>query len=333
MEGIPSTADYLVGPLIGEGSFAQVYFGKHKQSSRLVAIKVIDQVTVRKNPKFLKAILQEQTVLSTTLHDVDCVARLRSSFYDSNCLYLILELCEGGDLQYLIHCHAKSGLDSDWIASIPQYLHQIQEAIDALHSLDIVHGDIKPANILLTLEGKVKLTDLGSAMDLSRGTPNLQDCIRGTTEYSAPELIRNDYCSLPKAIDYWSFGCVAITMYTGSSPFHRDGSDYLTVQAILETNDDSQSSLWGTCFEISEQLTYIDSHHKDYIVHLLLPFRGLLQVVPTKRVEAWISLRSEIVTNAPTGNPDDMILPRACWTEEVKSCGFKDGALGWVLFL
>ena len=342
MEGKPSTADFLVGPLIGEGSFAQVYFGKHKQTSRLVAIKVIDQVTVRKKPKILKAVLQEQTLLSTKLHDLDCVARLRSSFYDSNCLYLILELCEGGDLQYLIYNRAISRSDFNWIASIPVYLSQIQQAIDAVHSLDIVHCDIKPANILLTLEGQLKLTDFGSAMDLSRGPPNLQDCIRGTTEYSAPELLRNDYGNLPKAIDYWSFGCVAIAMYMGKSPFHRGGSDYLTIEAILESSN-NDSTLWNNLCELREQVSNNHSQHeeqseyREYALQLLLPFRGLLQADPTKRREAWISMRFEATTpvraNVPSGVPVDMMLPEAPWTEEVKSCELQDGALGWALFL
>lgn len=326
----PSTADYWVGPIIGQGSFSQVHFAKHKTSNRPVAIKVTDQVTFRKNPKILNALLQEQLLLSTKLREMEFVTRLLSSFYDTSCLYMVLELCEGGDLEQLIQRNV--GPNLQWLSSIPHYLCQVQQSIDFLHACDIVHCDIKPANILLTSEGRVKLTDFGSALDLSKPSSCLEDSIRGTTEYSAPELLRNDNSTPPKAIDYWSFGCLAIAMYTGRSPFYREGSEYLTVQAIMENSKDDTTILeqLESVGGLGTQSTFKTEHVVDS--SFVDPFRGLLQFNPTKRFEIWIEISESLMTNSKEFQQNRLILPQASWKKDVDSCELRDGGLGWVVF-
>ncbi len=336
MENLPSTADYWVGPAIGQGSFSQVYFAKHKHSNRHVAIKVVDQVTVRKNPKILKALLQEQMLLSTTLRQLECVARLGSSFYDSNCLYMILELCEGGDLQQLIEKNQTRDQQQQWLASIPHYLSQLQKAIECLHSFDVVHCDIKPANVLVTSEGRVKLTDFGSALVVSKGVSRLEESIRGTTEYSAPELLRNENVSLPKAIDYWSFGCVVIAMSTGQSPFYRNGSDSLTVKAILESRNDTTflNQLMGAKGLLSRGKDDTECTVENSLIHSA---RGLLKADPAERSEAWKLLQSATWVSLTAGSVDlppyGISPPDASWKKEIDNCELQDGALGWKVFL
>ena len=343
-EAPPSTADYWIGPIIGQGAFAQVHYAKHKESHRKVAIKVIDQVTVRKYPKLLAGLLQEQKLLSGSLRGVNCVAQLGSSFYDSSCLYMVMELCEGGDLDTWIlqEFHgSRTKINEDeerdgWIRSIPSYLSQVREAIDAVHAYHVVHCDIKPANILLSSKGKVRLADFGSAWDLSNPSSKLDDGLRGTTEYSSPELIRNQVTDVPKALDYWSFGCLVLALYTGQSPFFQQGSQASTVQAILdyEKNEDRDSWL-EQVWNRGKYAAFIDEDIR--ILH-----RGLLHPDQTKRNKAWLSLTEletpgvdsikRTSTSLRLSSDGKPLLHEANWRETVENCEMQDGALGWSVF-
>jgi serine/threonine protein kinase len=379
---LPSTADYWIGPLIGEGAFAQVHFAKHKISNRSVAIKVVDQATTRKYPGLVASLFQERRLLSTTLRDSSWVIRLWSSFYDSQCLYLVMELCDGGDLQELLDSYWKNteGRDSSsiWLDSISYYLSQAREGIDTLHAHKIVHCDIKPANILLTLKGRIKLADFGSALDLSQASNQTSSgnnadisSLRGTAEYAPPELIRRNQEQVPKsprdpahehhllAMDYWSFGCLAIALYTGKSPFWREGSEALTIESIMEyANDEKDNgqndSFWDDSFwdELADKARVLLDHSDSASSttsssNLLLPVRGLLHVDPMQRIQAWKSLtigsvhpnQDDLDSISPPsengengGFLDTLILPPPKWREEVETVELKDGALGWGVF-
>lgn len=340
----PSTADYWVGPIIGQRAFSQVHYAKHKESQRKVAIKVVDQATIRRYPKLLTAILQEQKLLSSSLRGVCCVVQLGSSFYDSNCLYMVMELCEGGDLDLCIQHYwhtlrATSSEERDgWLRSIPSYLSQIRKAIDIIHACHIVHCDIKPANILLSSDmSNVRLADFGSAWDLSNPSLKLEDGLRGTTEYSPPELIRNQTTDMPKAIDFWSYGCLALAMYNGRSPFYQQGSGSLTVQAIFEyeSSDDRDSLLENVCKMWKGTNCYDNG--------AVAVYSGLLHPDPSKRNETWeggtgqpeppieVMLATSSTDRASTDRPSSLLQPE--WTTDVETCELQDGAIGWSVFI
>lgn len=343
----PSTADYLVGPIIGQGAFAQVHYAKHKESQRKVAIKVIDQSTIRKYPKLLAGIRLEQRILSSTLKDLEFVTQLGSSFYDSNCLYLVMELCEGGDLQdFLERCqvlerstHENNELTDKSIRhSLGSYLFQIQQAIDSIHAKRVVHCDIKPANVLLSSDGrKIKLGDFGSALDLNQSISSLQDSLRGTTEYSPPELIRNVLTENPQAIDYWSFGCLAFAMYSlsGRSPFHREGFDSLTIEAILEheKSRDPAPFFESLAVEIENRESSIDLEGN----HLPSIYSNLLHPDVAQRAIAFQGIQSMRNTDPERMKYSSVGLvhppPEPKWQAKVQNCELQDGALGWAVFL
>jgi 3-phosphoinositide dependent protein kinase-1 len=159
-----STDEYLVGPTIGQGSFAHVVYAKHKRSEKKVAIKVLNQITLKRRPDVMQMVLTERNVLSQ-LSSSAYVVNLWASFLDSQCVYLVMELALGGDLQDLIQL----GLDDsgnhndEWQASIPFYARQLIQAIQYIHSKKILHCDLKPQNILIEESGKLKLADFGSA--------------------------------------------------------------------------------------------------------------------------------------------------------------------------
>eukprot|EP00429_Kryptoperidinium_foliaceum_P010502 CAMPEP_0176002148 /NCGR_PEP_ID=MMETSP0120_2-20121206/496_1 /TAXON_ID=160619 /ORGANISM="Kryptoperidinium foliaceum, Strain CCMP 1326" /LENGTH=269 /DNA_ID=CAMNT_0017334725 /DNA_START=50 /DNA_END=859 /DNA_ORIENTATION=+ len=254
---------------------------------------------------------------------------------------MVLELCNGGDLQELISQNVVMNDEERyhrWIHfSIPFYLRQIQEAINEIHWKEVVHCDIKPANVLLSRSGRVKLADFGSALDLSetRSAENNKpgDLLRGTTEYSAPELIRNLECDHPRAMDIWSFACLAIAMYIGESPF-RSASESLCVQAITTYADNNakMQSFWDNLShsgaESGPEQTKIQSD--------MFKLRDLLQSDPSSRCKAWGDF---IVHGAPDMDdanlqpPNSPCLPVTRWKDDVLHCQLRDGARGWELFM
>jgi serine/threonine protein kinase len=101
-----TTADYCVGPVLGEGSFGRVFLCVHKETKREVAVKVVDKVSMQKNSGYLQSLLMEQRIMKS-LRDCEFVARLFASFHDENCCYMVLELVHGGSLADLMRQRCK----------------------------------------------------------------------------------------------------------------------------------------------------------------------------------------------------------------------------------
>lgn len=355
MNPAPSTADYWIGPVIGEGSFAHVHYATEKQNNASpVAIKVIEQVSFRRNPQLLQCVLQEQKLLArmqrqqstsiqlakknTARNDLDRVGPewavgLWSSFYDSQCLYLVLELCQGGDLQGLIQQGRRNVEDElRWFSSIPYYANQIRSAVNWLHrEQGIVHCDIKPKNILMDSNGKVRLADFGSALELEDAkSADFMEIPRGTVEYSSPEILRGRQANLSngdlQAMDYWSVGCVVYEMFVGRSPFHRDdGSEFLITQSILEYAD--KKVPFATDYSCTRETLQVPTVWQGCI-------QGLLHFGMPERSKTWGDLdclEKEMLSTAD--NQGDHTKPKAEWRDEVDGCSLRDGKQGWIAFM
>jgi serine/threonine protein kinase len=221
--GSSTTAEYLVGQVIGEGSFGRVLYGRHKTTGRDVAMKVVDKLTCRKHPHTVaKAVVQEQRLLRL-LHDCRYVVTLLASFHDEECLYLVMECCKGGNLDHVIQSIHQQ-VSSSSLSSPKQhpetliisracahYGRQILEGLDCLHQRGIIHADLKPSNILISFSSSsrgggamIQLADFGSAIVLASSSSsfssssssntncpgNASSClIATTTDYAAPEII------------------------------------------------------------------------------------------------------------------------------------------------
>jgi serine/threonine protein kinase len=149
-------------------------------------------------------------------------------------------------------------------------LEQVLSAIEFIHSNHIVHGDLKPSNILLTSGGHVKIIDFGCAMELS------QDCkggasveFQGTADYVSPEVIRGGILSHPLTIDLWSLGCLVSFSFLGKSPF-QSSSDTTTIQSVVDYANDK-----GTlCEPFKWTFPYTNESANDLIQKLLHPSPG-----------------------------------------------------------
>ncbi|OMJ92616.1 hypothetical protein SteCoe_4626 [Stentor coeruleus] len=207
--GIGQVKDYeILGPL-GHGAYSRVYKVKHRASNNEFALKIIEKnkLTVSKLNRRLK---NEITLQSSLNHP--CIVKLYNTFEDEDLIYLVLELCAGGELYTQIK---EEGRLQEEEAKI--MCSHIVEGLIYLHSNGILHRDLKLGNLLLSEDRTlVKIADFGLAVKLKNSSEE-RNTLCGTPNYISPEIINRQPYGL--ASDMWSLGCIIFACLTGSPPF------------------------------------------------------------------------------------------------------------------
>ncbi len=234
---------YVVDQEIGRGAFGVVYLGHHQSNEQdRVAIKVLE------NNGQMEQQMAEPEILSRLEHPN--IVRLREYFVHSNQLIIVLDYISGGDL--------KSALESGRVFShdeVSELLRSMASALAFAHERNIVHRDIKMANIMLDdSDGQLRfiLTDFG----IGRVAEGVQDRPNtgGTYMFMAPEQFRGR--PVPQS-DLWAVGVVAYHMLTGKMPFHGDSLHELS-HSILYSNPNAPSVAAGK--QIDEKLDLLVAH-------------------------------------------------------------------------
>ena len=226
---------------LGRGAVGVVYLAHDTKLDRSVAIKSLP-AEVMANPKARSRFAREARVLASLNHPN--IATIYEEFKEAEGVgYLILEYVPGQTLAERI---AKSRLKLEETLSIAL---QIAEAVAAAHEHDVIHRDLKPGNIKITPEGKVKVLDFGLAKAVGGEALDEQSTVTepgrviGTPAYMSPEQARGK--PTDKRSDIWSFGCVLYEMLTGRLPFKGETvSD--TLANILQTDPDWQALTQST---------------------------------------------------------------------------------------
>ncbi|GKV20804.1 hypothetical protein SLEP1_g30870 [Rubroshorea leprosula] len=213
MENQPSvlTQRYEIGQLLGQGTFAKVYFARSITTNQSVAIKVIDKEKVLR-VGMMNQIKREISVMRIAGHPH--IVQLYEVMATKTKIYFIMEYCKGGELFNKV---AKGRLKED-VAR--KYFIQLINAVDFCHSRGVYHRDIKPENLLLDEIENLKVSDFGlSALAESKRQDGLLHTTCGTPVYVAPEVInRKGYDGA--AADIWSCGVVLFVLLAGYLPFH-----------------------------------------------------------------------------------------------------------------
>jgi serine/threonine protein kinase len=341
-------ADYLVGILIGEGAYGRVVHGQLKSTKKHVAVKVMDKVGIRKR-NILDRVKQEQVVLqqwNTSLH----VVKLLASFHDEECLYFVMECCTGGDLTHWIQSATTMMMEQHdetdnrtskeqerFQQSIPHFALQLLGALEFIHSEGVIHADLKPDNVLVTKNGRLKLADFGSCIRLGTSSPNYEI---GTADYASPEQVRASD-QLTVAVDLWAFGCILHAMWTGASPFHAE-SDALCIHQIVSyaaatgssgVNDEKDAILLPTLVRLPEPWQCITGLllHPNACERLGATDTTIIGC--TNNV-MYTSIRAHGVFDGVDLSKDPPYMaPAPKWWQETSSTSMSDGAEGWSVFL
>ncbi|KAL5125201.1 CBL-interacting serine/threonine-protein kinase 10 [Glycine soja] len=202
---------YELGRLLGQGTFAKVYYARSTITNQSVAVKVIDKDKVIKNGQ-ADHIKREISVMRLIKHPN--VIELFEVMATKSKIYFVMEYAKGGELFKKV---AKGKLKEE-VAH--KYFRQLVSAVDFCHSRGVYHRDIKPENILLDENENLKVSDFGlSALAESKRQDGLLHTTCGTPAYVAPEVIKRKGYDGAKA-DIWSCGVVLFVLLAGYFPFH-----------------------------------------------------------------------------------------------------------------
>mmetsp|Transcript_6439 Transcript_6439/g.15564 ORF Transcript_6439/g.15564 Transcript_6439/m.15564 type:complete len:586 (-) Transcript_6439:327-2084(-) len=254
--------DFRIFRPLGRGAFGLVSVVQKTDTHAVYAMKEI----IKKKIKKLRSewmCINEMRVLAKMRSPF--VLNLKYSFHSPKALYMVFDMCDGGDLKY----HLRSGAFTKERARF--YSAEILLGLEHIHSWDICYRDLKPENILLTQTGHVKISDLGLAVKLPKSKDKVLKHLAGTPGYWAPELLAK--VGTFKQSDYWSFGVLLYQMLVGRrvpNPLDHDrGRSHRSnrKKKTVEPNEKWSPFARGSCEAAAKQ----DPEMKNIVVKIKYP--------------------------------------------------------------
>lgn len=221
-EGVVISGRYEVMSRIGTGGMADVYKAIDRKLNRYVAIKVLKS-EFREDATFVRKFQSEAQAAAGLLHP--SIVNVYDVGEDRGLYYIVMELIEGITLKEYIQ--KKGRLTPKEVISIAV---QVCSAMEVAHSHNIIHRDIKPQNIMISKEGKVKVTDFGIAKATSSNT--ISTNAMGSVHYTSPEQARGGYSDAKS--DIYSLGITMYEMITGELPFDGDSTVSIALKHLQE---------------------------------------------------------------------------------------------------
>ncbi len=219
-------ANFRVERLIGRGGMAEVYYGMDVKLQRPVAIKVFDAETSAQQSQ-ANRFLQEARMMAQWRHNH--IIQIYYAGDETGLFYYVMEFVDGYDLASIMQVYAEKK-ELMPFADVLRIGEAVASALDYAHSKGVIHRDVKPANILISNDGRVVLGDFGLALNLSdksRGE------VFGSPHYISPEQARRSSGAVPQS-DLYSLGVILYEMLTGATPFDDPSPATLALQHITE---------------------------------------------------------------------------------------------------
>jgi serine/threonine protein kinase len=226
---VPKIGRYEVEDELGTGGMAVVYRARDPYMQRQVAIKVL-AYQLTSDTLYQEYFQREAEVIAALEHP--CIVPVFDFGRHGNQPYIVMRYMAGGSLQDRLD---KGGLKARDMAHIVE---RVAEGLDAAHARDIIHRDVKPANILFDTSGEAFLSDFGLAKSLNRSTGMTGALFVGTPEYMSPEQVRNE--RLDERSDIYALGVTLFYALAGRLPY-RDDSPLAT--AVLHVTQPVPSIL------------------------------------------------------------------------------------------
>ncbi|MFI6326373.1 serine/threonine protein kinase [Nonomuraea sp. NPDC050556] len=206
-------AGYFIEDIVGKGGMAVVYLALDPRLSRRVALKILNPILSVDDRFRQRFILESRTVAS--IEHPNIIPIYEANADADGVLFIAMRYVDGQDLRRLMYDTGPLP-----IAQSNQILAQVAAALDTAHAHDLIHRDVKPANILLAGD-HVYLTDFGITKHRTSISGLTQtDQFIGTPRYMAPEQINKEH--IDGGVDQYALACVAYEMLTGRLPFQRD---------------------------------------------------------------------------------------------------------------
>ncbi len=216
---------YKLLSAIGQGGMAVVHKAQDLSLGRLVAVKILRE-TLTGDPEFLARFQQEARAAANLAHPN--IVTVHDFGRDGGRYYIVMEYIEGQDLKTIIKEAAPFSVDYALDLAI-----QICAGVGYAHRAGLVHCDIKPQNILVTADGRVKITDFGIARALANLRPGeTTDVVWGSPQYYSPEQAAGEHPT--PASDVYAIGVVMFEMLAGRLPFVASTQQALALMHLRE---------------------------------------------------------------------------------------------------
>lgn len=213
---------YEILEKIGTGGMSDVYKAKDHKLNRFVAVKVLKQ-EFSENANFVSKFRVEAQAAAGLMHPN--IVNVYDVGEESGIYYIVMELVEGITLKKYIEKKARLSVKEAISIAI-----QVSMGIEAAHNNHIIHRDIKPQNIIISKEGKVKVTDFGIAKAATSNT--ITSNVMGSVHYTSPEQARGGYSD--EKSDIYSLGITMYEMLTGRVPFNGETTVAIAIKHIQE---------------------------------------------------------------------------------------------------
>lgn len=213
---------YEILEKIGTGGMSDVYKAKCHKLNRFVAVKVLKQ-EFSENTNFVSKFRIEAQAAAGLMHPN--IVNVYDVGEENGIYYIVMELVEGITLKKYIEKKARLSVKESVTIAI-----QVSMGIEAAHNNHIIHRDIKPQNIIISRDGKVKVTDFGIAKAATSNT--ITSNVMGSVHYTSPEQARGGYSD--EKSDIYSLGITLFEMLTGRVPFNGETTVAIAIKHIQE---------------------------------------------------------------------------------------------------